>query len=168
MNKSTKAGIAVGILILIVAGWLTFSPYLTLSHMQAAAQANDAEALNGYIDYPAVRANLKSDMAAMATAETAKRGASPAQAAMVMAFIGPMIDTYVQPATMTGMLTGRAQKGPAPKARITGDDVKVTRDSLTSFTVTSADAKAGRGGGAQFEMHGLGWRMVRITLPSGS
>lgn len=167
MNKSTKGGIVVGIVIIVVAAWLTLSPYITLKSMQSAAQANDAETLNGYVDYPKVRENLKADMAAMAATETAKRGASPAQAAMAMAFIGPMIDAYVQPATMTGMLTGRNQKGPAPKARITGDDIKVTRNSLTRFTVTSADAKAGTGGGAQFEMVGLGWKMVRITLPTG-
>ena len=167
MTSSKKGGIAVAIIVLLAAAWLTFSPYWTLSRMKAAAEANDAAALNGYIDYPALRENLKSDMAAMASAETVRRGGNPAQAAMAMAFIGPMIDAYVQPATMTGMLTGRAAKGPAPKARITGDDVEVTRDSLKRFTVKSADMRAGKGGGAVFEMRGLGWVMTRIALPTG-
>jgi hypothetical protein len=167
MTNSKKLGIGAAVVVLLIAAWLAVSPYWTLSRMKAAAEANDAAALNAYIDYPALRENLKGDMAAMAAAETAKRGANPAQAAMAMAFIGPMIDAYVQPATMTAMLTGRDAKGPTPKARITGDDITVKRDSLTRFTVTSADAKAGQGGGAQFEMRGFGWVMTRITMPTG-
>lgn len=166
MNKATKSGIGVGIVILLVTGWLTFSPYWTLSRMRSAVQANDPVALNGYIDYPALRENLKSDMAAAAATEISKRGGSPALGAMAMAFVGPMIDMVVQPSSMAAMLAGRSTRGTAPKGRILGDDVTVTRNSLTRFTVGSRDARS-KGAGIVLEMEGLGWRMTRIALPTG-
>ena len=149
----------VGALILI-ALWLTFSPHYTLVQMKNSIEARDANALNEYIDYDALRSNLKEQIAAKAGAEIAKGGADAVGAAFAQAMAGPMIDALVQPAMITGMLAGEGNKSPAPNAKIMGDDIRIKRTGLRRFVVTSKDDN----GGPVFEMRGFGWKMVGIDL----
>lgn len=153
-------GIGAGILALIAAVWLAFSPYLALNGIRNAVEARDAEALNAYVDYDAVRADLKEQVSVRIAKEMASGKGNAAGAAMAAAFINPMIDAMVQPAMMTAMLAGDQAK-PGPKAKITGDEVEVDRSSLTRFVVWDKNRK----GGVVFEMRGLGWKMVGLQLP---
>ena len=47
---------------LAAAGWWFGSPWWTLREMRAAADAHDAARLSYYIDYPALRADLKGEL----------------------------------------------------------------------------------------------------------
>ena len=153
-------GIGAGILALVAALWLAFSPYLALNGIRNAVEARDAEALNSYVDYEAVRANLKEQVSARIAKEMATGKGNAAGAAMAAAFINPMIDAMVQPTMITAMLAGDKAKD-GPKAKVTGEDVVVQRTGLTSFLVTDKEGKSG----AIFEMRGLGWKMVGLKMP---
>ena len=49
--------------------WYFESPAWTLQRMKGAAQSHDADALNVYIDYPALRDSLKAQLTARMMAE---------------------------------------------------------------------------------------------------
>jgi len=53
--------VALGILGLLA--WIAAAPYLTVNAMRHAAERGDAAALASHIDFPALRANLKSQLA---------------------------------------------------------------------------------------------------------
>lgn len=162
---NTKKMYGIGaVLIAIAALWLALSPYWTLSRMRNAVETKDAAALNGYIDYEALRANLKAQFAAAMTQQAAARGADPAKVAMAMAFAGPMIDGFVQPAVVTAMLANdKSAKSPFGNGgKIIGDKISVHRTGLTTFVVESD----GKPGGPAFKMSGFGWKLVGIDMPT--
>lgn len=162
-NSKKMYGIG-AVLVVLAALWLALSPYWTLSRMRDAVVAKDATALNGYIDYEALRADLKAQFAAAMTQQASARGADPGKVAMAMAFAGPMIDGFVQPAVVTAMLANdKSTKSPFGNGgKIIGDKISVHRTGLTTFVVESD----GKPGGPVFKMSGLGWKLVGISLPT--
>lgn len=153
-----KIGVGALILGLVAALWIAFSPYWTASRMRAALLAKDGDALNAYIDYPALREDFKAQIAAKAAKEIAKGGPDAAGMTFAMAMMGPMVDSFVQPAMIKGMLAGQ---GDGPKGGLVGDEAHVKRLSLTRFMITDKS----EAGGPVFEMRGLGWKMVGVTIP---
>ena len=91
-----KIAAVVAVLIVIAASalWQFESPAWTLKGMKDAAQSHDAEALNAYIDYPALRESLKAELMArmMAEAQKDKSGFGAVGMAFGSALMGPMID----------------------------------------------------------------------------
>src|SRR3954451_9861862 len=71
--KRRVAALAAAALI-IAAGitWYLASPGWTLHQIKAAADANDPGALNAYIDYPALREDLKAEIKGQMIAEAKK------------------------------------------------------------------------------------------------
>ncbi|HEU5068648.1 MAG TPA: DUF2939 domain-containing protein [Sphingomicrobium sp.] len=61
-----KTAAAAVILLAVASGalWYFESPIWTLKRMRDAAQSRDADALNAYIDYPALRESLKAELMA--------------------------------------------------------------------------------------------------------
>lgn len=154
-RKWTVAAVAMAV---FAAAWIAFSPYLALSGLRGAVKARDAQAINGYIDYEALRADLKAQMAAQAAIAIAKGGRGAMGAAFATAMAGPMIDAMVQPETVTRMLSGENARGPARDMRMDDEDMHVHRTSLTTFVL----GKGGEKGGLRFEMRGFGWKLVGI------
>jgi hypothetical protein len=70
--------------------------------MKAAADANDPDALNAYIDYPALRADLKAEVKGqmMAEAQKDRSGLRGLGLTIGTAMVGPMIDRLITPAGM--------------------------------------------------------------------
>ena len=62
-------------LIVIASGalWYFESPAWTLKGMKDAAQSNDADALNAYVDYPSLRESLKAELMAPASSRLKSR-----------------------------------------------------------------------------------------------
>ncbi len=80
--------------------------------MKDAAQSHDADALNAYIDYPALRESLKAELMARMTAEAqkGKSGFGALGMAFGSAIIGPMINILVSPAGMRAALLANNQE----------------------------------------------------------
>jgi hypothetical protein len=138
--------------------------------MKAAADANDPEALNSYIDYPALREDLKAEIKGQMTAEAKKHksGFGRLGLAIGTAVIGPVIDGLVTPAGMRAALIAKrdqvqtkAATQPASALRLP-DDPMIVRRGFSEFLVVS---KRQPKRGLVFKRQGLSWKLSGVDLP---
>jgi hypothetical protein len=138
--------------------------------MKAAADANDPDALNSYIDYPALREDLKAETIGQMTAEAKKEksGFGGLGLAIGTAMAGPVIDRLVTPAGMRAALMAKrdqAQIEAAPlaiSALRLPDDPVIVRRGFSEFLVAS---KRRPNSGLVFKRHGLSWKLSGVDLP---
>jgi hypothetical protein len=169
--KTRVAALAAAALI-IAAGvtWYLASPGWTLQQMKAAADANDPDALDSYIDYPALREDLKAEIMGqmMAEAKKDKSRFGGLGLAIGTAMIGPVTERLVTPAAMRAALIAKraqAQTKAAPQAvsalRLPDDPV-IVRRGFSEFLVAS---KRQPTSGLVFKRHGLSWKLSGVDLP---
>ena len=146
--------------------WCFESPVWTLKGMKGAAQSHDADALNAYIDYPALRESLKAELTVRMTVEAQKdkSGFGALGIAVGSAMMGPMIDGIVSPAGMRAALLANSQTNLAPSASALHVPEKpvIVRRNFSEFLVTSKDQP---NGGLVFKRHGLSWMLSGVELP---
>jgi hypothetical protein len=146
--------------------WYFESPLWTLKGMKDAAQSHDADALNAYIDYPALRESLKSEMMArmMVEARKDKSGLGVLGMAVGSAVVGPMIDGLVSPAGMRAALLANSQEnGPAAASALhVPEKPVIVRRNFSEFLVTT---KGQPDSGLVFRRHGLSWMLGGVELP---
>lgn len=161
-----KILLAVIALILISGGWWYASPYWTLHQMQAAAQRGDSQALSAYIDYPAVRENLKSQLGQMMPHDCYSPDQCKGVAALATLIINPLIDRMVTPEGLQAAFEHRnlVDAKPGPKLPDAPSEPVIHRNGLGQFTVTHKDS---RKGAFLFKRSGLGWKLVGLNMPSG-
>ncbi|WP_144113676.1 DUF2939 domain-containing protein [Paraburkholderia sp. BCC1886] len=124
MVVSTRTGrsttrsliIAFIVLVVIVALGLAYaSPYLALNRLKRAADARDAQTVDQYVDFPALRESLKQQVGALLTRRvTAHSEGNPLAAigAMIgVALIGPLVDAYATPDGVAALLNGMPPRG---------------------------------------------------------
>jgi len=130
--------IAAAVLLVIAGGgWLWGSPYLTLWQLKKAADAGDMTAISAKIDYPSVRADLKTQV----HERLGRSGGSALDklgAAVAERFADPVVDAAVTP------------------------EMRVRREGLGRFALVST---RGVGPEVTFEMQGLTWRVTAVRLP---
>jgi hypothetical protein len=102
----------------LITGGFYLTPYLAIQQLRSAAAAQDAEGLGAQVDFPALRASLKTSVQArLAGQELNERGeptpAAAMGAAIAGALLGPMVDALVTPASL-----GRLLQGQAPAAAV--------------------------------------------------
>ena len=109
-----------------------FTPYLTLFSMKSAADAKDAAKLSSYVNFPALKENLKASFNAKLASETMKSDNpfSALGAAFASAFINPMIDGLVTPESLAMMMKGnkpqKNQESAILESTSSEDDVDMT------------------------------------------
>lgn len=147
--------------------WYFGSPAWTLKGMKDAAQSHDADALNAYIDYPALRESLKTQFMArmMAEAQKDKSGLGAIGMAFGSAMTGPMIDGLVSPEGMRAALLADTQENPAPLPSALNVPKRpvIVRRNFSEFVVT---AKERPNSALVFRRHGLSWMLSGVELPS--
>ncbi|MGN6668541.1 MAG: DUF2939 domain-containing protein [Trinickia sp.] len=111
------AVIATGILLVVVV-LLVFSyasPYLVLSRLRDAAQARDAQTINHYVDYPALRASLKQQITQMLSRRVDEQKLQHPFAALGalfgIALVSPLVDAYATPDGVAALLAGMPPRG---------------------------------------------------------
>lgn len=138
--------------------------------MKAAADANDPNALNTYIDYPALREDLKAEIMSemMAKAKKDKSGFGGLGLAIGTVVVGPMIDGFVSPSGMRAAMMAKrdqAHFGAATQAasalHIPDDPVNVRR-RFSEFLVATKQQPTS---GLVFNRHGLSWKLSGVELP---
>lgn len=168
---------ALAVLLLAAFGWWYASPLWTLHAMRDAATHHDAARLSAYVDYPAVRAKLKSDLggdAARVAASHPGDGGAQLGAAIAAAFLGPVIDALVTPEGVAAMFARQdraAANGATAAPQPTGkalpvsapDHPVIEREGLDRFRVHDKDPGKGA---LEFRRSGLGWKLVGVDLPS--
>lgn len=102
--------LALSLLLPLLLLWQYFSPHLTVRAMHRAAEAGDAEAFSRHVDYPAVRASLKAQLAG----EVAERtqglrlgGLERLAGRLAMAVAAPAMDAMVSPQGLQLLFLGR-------------------------------------------------------------
>ena len=169
-----------------VGGYWYWSPLLALRSMQAAAQAQDAERFNQYVDYAKLRESLKGQFAAHMTEALKSSGqagsdmerAGEALGVMLgMAFVDKLIDTMVRPeVVMRAMNEARlrpAPEGPSAEPATQEDSVRwvVERKGFDRVIAYGGDAgraqaTPGQDIGFVFDRSGFAhWRLTEIRLP---
>jgi hypothetical protein len=106
MNRFLK--LAVPAVALAAGAWLYATPYLAVDGMRSAAQARDAQRLSGYIDFAAVKADLKDALNAKITgnARASDNPLGAMGAALGAMVINPMVDLFVTPDAIADMMKG--------------------------------------------------------------
>ena len=138
--------------------------------MKAAADANDPDALNSYIDYPALREDLKAEITGrmMAEAKQDKFGFGRLGLAIGTAITGPVIDGLVTPAAVRAALEAKRDQElseAAPQAASAlrlPDHPVIVRHGLSEFLVAGKQQPKG---GLVFKRHGLSWKLSGVDLP---
>jgi hypothetical protein len=165
-----KLGIAFVAIILAVGGWYYFSPRYTLHQMKTAAVAKDSEKLSRYVDYDALRADLKADLRRAMMKEMTKQPSNGWEAlgsAIAMAIVDPMIDAMVSPEGVQAMFEQQkakeAKQGKAALPTVAaGEDPIIERNGIDEFKVKGRDSESGA---IVFKRAGFSWKMVAVELP---
>jgi hypothetical protein len=158
--------IVLAVLLAVAAGgWLWGSPYLTLLQMKKAADARDLSALSARIDYPAVRADVKTQL----RGRLEHADGSPLDrlgAAIAERFADPAVDAIITPEGMRALFASAAVAQAARPGLTSAKpgEMRVHRESLGRFALTPAN---GTGPELVFELQGLTWRVTAVRLPKG-
>jgi hypothetical protein len=114
------------IAVIAALGLVFASPYIALNNLKRAADARDAQTVNQYVDFPALRESLKQQIAGMLTRRLeADAGSKLATIGTVIGvtLIGPLVDSYATPDGVAALLNGMPPRGnpgehppPAPAA----------------------------------------------------
>lgn len=162
-------GVAVAIIALTICGG---APYWTAYRFIAAAKQADARRLQSIIDYPAVRSDLKDQLAVIITKKMA--GSSDRFMREIPQMVEALVDEHVAPEGLSALLkTGEPRvRSALAIARRGGNDVHVGYHylSVDSFRVSlHSSAAGGRDPAFMFERRGIfSWKLVRLELPSNS
>jgi hypothetical protein len=168
-----------------VGGYWHWSPFLAMRSMQAAAQAQDADRFNQYVDYARLRESLKGQFAAqMAEAfgpgagsgDEMEQAGAALGAALGMAVVNKLIDTMVRPeVVMRAMNEARLHADVPEHGRepaTGGEDLRwvVQRkgaNRVIAYGLDSAQATPEQSVGFVFERSGFArWHLTEIRLPA--
>ena len=164
-RKSTLAGLIVVALLIVGAGaaWYFLSPVWALRSMVAAAKSNDEATLSSYIDYPALKADLKKDLNARFEAEAKKTDDPTAKMGVAIArsMMDGVINAFVSPAGLRATLVTFDETDVPPAAKKNAGKPKIERLGFSRFRLSREESP---GSGFVFERRGLGWKMVGVDL----
>ena len=164
------AGLAL-LLVAAAAGWYFASPWLTLKAMVSAAKANDVDRLSAYIDYEALRRDLKPQLTARLEAEAKREKGLAGKIALVAgkAAIGPALDAAVSPQALKvtfAVIGGSSAEATGPESAAAGGGrnlplPSIEREGFSRFWVAHPLL---RGSNLVFERRGVGWKLAGLEL----
>jgi hypothetical protein len=117
MSRTTRSVAVTLVIFLIIAalGFVYASPYIALNRVKQAADARDAQVVNEYVDFPALRASLKEQIAALLTRKVdIQKSGNPLAIVGAMigaALVGPLVDSYATPDGVAAILNGIPPRG---------------------------------------------------------
>lgn len=174
-----KLLVLLGLVAVLLAGWLVAGPYLTLRGLSHAIEQKDTTRLDRYVDFPMLRANLRAQL----DDYVVRRAGPDVQSNLVGALLltagqrlsGTAVDAMVTPTGIGALLEGhtlwkRASNDlesndayAAPKAARPLEGATHRFESLSRFTATTQTTQ----GPVVFvlQRQGLRWKLVNIDLP---
>jgi hypothetical protein len=174
------------VLVAIAAYWY-FSPYLVIHEIDAAVRARDVDGLDDHVDYPRLRDSLKSQLDARLTAKMAstdgssRGGLAAFGLAIVTGVTDRMVDAMVQPNSVMMMLSRAKLSAPVapgqPPATPAVPDhsnqaarwvfKRESLDRLVAFAPDDQNGALETRFGVVFERDGFAnWKLVGIHLPA--
>jgi hypothetical protein len=145
MSRTTRS-VATAFVVLILVAALAFiyaSPYIALNRVKRAADARDAQTVNQYVDFPALRASLKEQVAALLTRRVdIQKSGNPLAIIGAMigaALVGPLVDSYATPDGVAAILNGIPPRGdPGERPPQAGDGSSASPANAPASGVTTA------------------------------
>lgn len=161
-------------------GWYEFSPLYTLNQMRKAAEAGNSAKLSNWVDYEALKIDLKGELRREILLEANRRGAAetpvgrlgtelavallPVGVNMVVTpeAVQAMFDAK-SPANITGRRSGAVSRDGVAvmPVGIPRDNIQIERIGLSEFKVRTK----GKDGAAIFRRYGLSWKLVGVDMP---
>ncbi|MEO7814511.1 MAG: DUF2939 domain-containing protein [Sphingomicrobium sp.] len=176
--KSVLAGI--GLLIAAVVGWYEASPLYTLKQMRDAATAGNTAKLANYVDYQALKIDLKDEVRRELILEGNRRGAERDPLArfgtdLAVALVPVGVDLLVTPEAVQAMFDGRSAANQGGRGSVAAGgstvgvmpvgiprtDAVIERTGLSEFKVRVK----GKDGAAVFRRYGLRWKLAGVDMP---
>lgn len=177
MKKTTIAAAAA---IIAIAATVYASPYYALHQIKTALAERNADALAAHVDFPALRASVKTQLeASMARSIEATAGSGNPLAALgqsiASAMLGKMVDTMVSPAGVVALVnksavSPQAEGNANPDAPADGARKKADYTAgyagMNTFVVRAKDGNA-QEGALVLLRHGVwGWKLSSIEIAS--
>lgn len=107
-NRIRIAGTAATLAVVLAGAALYLSPYWTLHHLRAAAEARDAAAFAAHVDLPALTENLKAQLMNEMTQTMGAAGKNDRLSGLgqmlAVGLLGQMVDSFVSPASVMRMV----------------------------------------------------------------
>lgn len=158
-----------------VAGWYEVSPSYTLNEMRKAAVAGNGARLSAFVDFQALKIDLKGELRRELLLEANRRGAERNPMVGLAVELLPVgVDLLVTPeavqamfdATSAASTTGRGPEAGASKVgvmpvAIPREGIVIERRGLSEFKVKTK----GRDGAAVFRRYGFGWKLAGFDMP---
>ena len=173
-----KITLAAAVAVIAVAATAYASPYYALHQIKTALAERNAEALAAHVDFPALRASVKTQLeASMARSIEATAGSGNPLAALgqsiASAMLGKMVDTMVSPAGVVALVNKSAV---SPQASDTADapadgarkkaDYAAGYAGVNTFVVRAKDGHA-QEGALVLQRHGVwSWKLSSIEIAS--
>ena len=173
-----KITIAAAVAAIAIAATAYASPYYALRQIKTALAERNADALAAHVDFPALRASVKTQLeASMARSIEATAGSGNPLAALgqsiASAMLGKMVDTMVSPAGVVALVNKSAVSpqadadadAPADGARKKAE-YSAGYAGVNTFIVRPKDGKA-QDGALVLQRHGVwGWKLSSIEIAS--
>lgn len=168
------------LLVFLVAGAGFYAtPYYAAHQMQQAAQSNNHQALNSYVDYPALKESLKVSLNNSVGESLLKNktdsGINAFAAMFAAAFVNPLVDMLVTPENIATMLQADMPKDLQKSKNSTPtqspeDDTLITRKYYQDFDHFVIDVSSQKRPNEPFKFtftrQGLlGWKLTGLTIP---
>ncbi|SAK55959.1 DUF2939 domain-containing protein [Caballeronia ptereochthonis] len=145
MTRTTRSVITTLVVLILVAalGFIYASPYIALNRVKRAADARDAQTVNEYVDFPALRASLKEQIAALLTRRVdIQKSGNPLAIIGAMigaAVVGPLVDSYATPDGVAAILNGIPPRGtPGEHPPQAGDGSPASPSGVPASGATTA------------------------------
>ncbi|KXU88903.1 hypothetical protein CR51_34225 [Caballeronia megalochromosomata] len=117
MSRTTRSVTTalVGLILVAALAFIYASPYIALNRLKRAADARDAQTVNQYVDFPALRSSLKEQVGALLTRRVdIQKSGNPLAIIGAMigaAIVGPLVDSYATPDGVAAILNGIPPRG---------------------------------------------------------
>lgn len=170
-----------------IGGYWHYSPHIALHGMQAAAESNNADKLNTYVDYPRLRESIKGELSASMATMMAEEPANEFEKAgaalgmmMGMALVDNLVDAMVRPEMVMRMLNeakiqgmGETEPTSSSNTRSAATDKKdditwvMQRKTQNLVVVYASNAEGQDELGVVLERSGFAnWKVTGIRLPN--
>jgi Protein of unknown function (DUF2939) len=176
--RTQHRGLLIGGVILAVAcgGGLYASPYITLYQMYQAVERKDVQEVSNYVDFPALRDSVKTNLKTVVTKETAQ-SSNPILgllgSVMGGVVLDPVVDNLVTPSGVAALLEGQQLQLGAKGSKVQFEpgkgspDVKAEYESFNQFAVSvKPKGEAIEPVTILLSRNGFSWKISGVRLPS--
>jgi len=127
----------VPITILLLGAWLFASPYITLKRFGSALERGDASEISKYVDYQALREDLKKDLKVLLAKEVAKEVNTEEVGLFALAFGSLLIDLFVETAVSQEGLAYIMEKGRMPTEEVVMQNLEAKEEKPKGMEVAT-------------------------------